>query len=86
MKDLAPVVEAAAPSMSDAGMNNDQMKKAMAGIGLTLPKTMQQRCDPKRIARLKSGGGKTMTEAAIVKGLKWLQTMQDPEGSWGGKR
>jgi hypothetical protein len=30
---------------------------------------MQQRCDPKkRIARLKSGGGKTMTEAAIVKG------------------
>ena len=26
-----------------------------------------------------------MTEAAIVKGLKWLQTMQDPEGSWGGK-
>ena len=86
VKDLAPVVEAAAPSMSDAGMNNDQMKKAMAGIGLTLPKTMQQRCDPKkRIARLKSGGGKTMTEAAIVKGLKWLQTMQDPEGSWGGK-
>ena len=86
VKDLAPVVEAAAPSMSDSGMNNDQMKKAMAGIGLALPKTMQQRCDPqKRIARLKSGGGKTMTEAAIVKGLKWLQTMQDPEGSWGGK-
>ena len=46
VKDLAPVVEAAAPSMSDAGMNNDQMKKAMAGIGLSLPKTMQQRCDP----------------------------------------
>jgi len=86
VKDLAPVVEAAAPTMSGAGMNNDKMKKAMAGIGLTLPKTMQQRCDPKkRIARLKSGGGKTMTEAAIVKGLKWLQTVQDPEGSWGGK-
>ncbi|MDC0547815.1 terpene cyclase/mutase family protein [Opitutales bacterium] len=87
VKDLAPVVEAAAPTMSDAGaMNNDKMKKAMAGIGLSLPKTMQQRCDPKkRIARLKSGGGKTMTEAAIVKGLKWLQTTQDPEGSWGGK-
>ena len=68
VKDLAPVVEAAAPTMSAAGMNNDQMKKAMAGIGLALPKTMQQRCDPKkRIARLKSGGGKTMTEAAIRK-------------------
>jgi hypothetical protein len=86
VKDLAPVVEAASPSMGTTGMNNDQMKKAMAGIGLALPKTMQQRCDPqKRIARLKSGGGKTMTEAAIVKGLKWLQTSQDPEGSWGGK-
>ena len=86
VKDLAPVVEAAAPTMSAAGMNNDKMTKAMAGIGLALPKTMQQRCDPKkRIARLKSGGGKTMTEAAIVKGLKWLQTTQDPEGSWGGK-
>ncbi|MDC3335439.1 terpene cyclase/mutase family protein [Opitutales bacterium] len=87
VKDLAPVVEAAAPTMGDAGaMNNDKMKKAMAGIGLSLLKTMQQRCDPqKRIARLKSGGGKTMTEAAIVKGLKWLQTMQDPDGSWGGK-
>ena len=86
VKDLAPVVEAAAPTMSAAGMNNDQMKKSMAGIGLALPKTMQQRCDPKkRIARLKSGGGKTMTETAIVKGLNWLKTNQDPEGSWGGK-
>ena len=86
VKDLAPVVEAAAPTMSAAGMNNDQMKKSMAGIGLALPKTMQQRCDPKkRIARLKSGGGQTMTETAIVKGLSWLKTIQDPAGSWGGK-
>jgi hypothetical protein len=86
VKDLAPVVEAAAPTMSAASMNNDQMKKSMAGIGLALPKTMQQRCDPKkRLARLKSGGGKTMTETAIVKGLNWLKTIQDPAGSWGGK-
>ena len=34
VKDLAPVVEAAAPSMSDAGMNNDAMKSALKGIGL----------------------------------------------------
>ena len=34
--------------MADAGMNNDAMKSALKGIGLTLPKTMQQRCDPKR--------------------------------------
>jgi hypothetical protein len=86
VKDLAPVVEAGAPTMSAAGMNNDQMKKAMAGIGLALPKTMQQRCDPqKRIARLKSGGGKTMTETAIVKGLNWLKNTQGEDGSWGEK-
>ena len=37
VKDLAPVVEAAALSMADAGMNNDAMKSALKGIGLTLP-------------------------------------------------
>jgi translation initiation factor IF-3 len=72
--------------MSAAGMNNDKMTKAMAGIGLALPKTMQQRCDPKkRIARLKSGGGKTMTETAIFKGLNWLKATQSEDGSWGAK-
>ncbi len=86
VKDLAPVVNAAAPSTGNVGMNNDAMKNALKGIGLALPKTMQQRCDPKkRIARLKSGGGKEMTEAAIVRGLEWLQSVQDADGSWGGK-
>ena len=86
VKDLAPVVEAAAPSMSEVGMNNDQMKKAMAGIGLSLPKVMQQRCDPKkRMARLRSGGGKEITEDAIMKGLNWLKNNQDSDGGWGDK-
>jgi hypothetical protein len=67
-------------------MNNDAMKSALKGIGLSLPKTMQQRCDPqKRVARLRSGGGKDITEAAIIRGLNWLKANQDPEGSWGGK-
>ncbi len=86
VKDLAPVVEAAAPSMSDAGMNNDAMKSALKGIGLSLPKTMQQRCDPKkRIERLRSGGGKDITEEAIMRGLNWLKTAQDEDGGWGNK-
>ena len=86
VKDLAPVVNASAPSTGGAGMNNDAMKSALKGIGLSLPKTMQQRCDPKkRVARLRSGGGKDMTEAAIIRGLNWLKANQDPEGSWGGK-
>ena len=85
VKDLAPVVEAAAPSMSDAGMNNDQMKKAMAGIGLSLPKNYAAKMRPTEKNCSVKIGGKMMTESAIVKGLKWLQTMQDPAGSWGGK-
>ena len=86
VKDLAPVVEAAPPTMSDAGMNNNAMKSALKGIGLSLPKTMQQRCDPKkRIERLRSGGGKDMTEAAIMKGLNWLKATQDEDGGWGNK-
>ena len=80
------MVEAAAPSMSDAGMNNNAMKSALKGIGLSLPKTMQQRCDPKkRIERLRSGGGKDMTEAAIMRGLNWLKATQDEDGGWGNK-
>ena len=86
VKDLAPVVEAAPPTMSDAGMNNNAMKSALKGIGLSLPKTMQQRCDPKkRIERLRSGGGKDMTEAAIMRGLNWLKATQDEDGGWGNK-
>ena len=86
VKDLAPVVEAAPPTMSDAGMNNNAMKSALKGIGLSLPKTMQQRCDPKkRIERLRSGGGKDITEAAIMRGLNWLKSAQDEDGGWGNK-
>ena len=86
VKDLSPVVNAAAPSTGNVGTNNDAMKSALKGIGLSLPKTMQQRCDPKkRLARLRSGGGKEMTETAIIRGLDWLKANQDPEGSWGGK-
>tara|TARA_B100002019_G_scaffold120258_1_gene103257 strand:+ start:11590 stop:13191 length:1602 start_codon:yes stop_codon:yes gene_type:complete len=84
VKDLAPVVEAAPPQMSQASMNNQAMKSALKGISMSLPKVMQQRCDPKkRVERLRSGGGKDMTEDAIVRGLNWLKSVQDSDGGWG---
>ena len=84
VKDLAPVVEAAPPQMSQASMNNQAMKSALKGISMSLPKVMQQRCDPKkRVERLRSGGGKDMTEEAIVRGLNWLKNVQDSDGGWG---
>jgi len=85
VKDLAPVIAASAPSAGNTGIDNDAMKNALKGIGLALPKTMQQRCDPKkRIARLRAGGGKDITEKAIIRGLTWLKNTQGKDGSWGG--
>lgn len=84
VKDLAPVVEAAPPKMAQTSMNNEAMKSALKGIKMSLPKVMQQRCDPKkRVERLRSGGGRDMTEDAIVKGLNWLKSVQDSDGGWG---
>lgn len=58
---------------SEMYYNLDGTKKAM-------------RCDPKkRVERLKSGGGKLFTGEAIVKGLQWLQEIQDEDGGWGEK-
>ena len=85
VKDLAAVVDVASPETGEVSMNNDAMKSALKGIGLNLPKTMQNRCDPKkRVARLRSGGGKDITETAIIRGLTWLKNTQAADGSWGG--
>ncbi|MDA9962459.1 terpene cyclase/mutase family protein [Opitutales bacterium] len=84
VKELAAVVDVASPETGEVSMNNDAMKSALKGIGLNLPKTMQNRCDPKkRVARLRSGGGKDITETAIIRGLTWLKNTQAADGSWG---
>lgn len=98
VKDLSPVVNAANPSRDTLGatantegkkeglLENAQMKQARKGVPMTLPETMQQRCGTgKRMARLRSAGGKNITELAIIRGLDWLKANQDSEGSWGGK-
>ncbi len=86
VKDLAPVIEAAPPQMTQTTMNNQAMKSALKGVSLSLPKVMQQRCDPKkRMERLRSGGGKPSTEEAIIRGLGWLKEVQDEDGGWGLK-
>ncbi|MBT6959265.1 MAG: terpene cyclase/mutase family protein [Opitutae bacterium] len=85
VKELAAVVDVASPETGEVSMNNDAMKSALKGIGLNLPKTMENRCDPKkRVARLRSGGGKDITETAIILGLNWLKNTQAADGSWGG--
>ena len=64
VKDLAPVVEAAPPTMSQATMNNQSMKSALKGISLSLPKVMQQRCDPKsEFSVSKKEAGRTLLKS-----------------------
>ena len=54
--------------------------------GYHLPSAMQTRLPKKRIAVLRSRGGKDwyITETAIIRGLNWLKVNQAPDGSWGG--
>lgn len=57
---------------------------ASAGGFQGIPQTMRKRCSLEdRLARLKETGGNPQTEAAVEKGLEWLQSTQNPDGSWG---
>jgi hypothetical protein len=57
------------------------------GMGGGLPMLMADRCTPQdRARRLQLGGAKGGTEQAIIKGLKWLKSTQNPDGSWGKSR
>ena len=62
-----PCCEAAAPTMAEVGSNSDQMKKAMAGIGLSLLKVMQQREILRKECLAAVRRGKEITEDAIMK-------------------
>ncbi len=50
---------------------------------LPLPTTMQNRCGEARIKRMLEAGGNPQTEIAIQKGIDWLKSKQNPDGSWG---
>jgi hypothetical protein len=50
-----------------------------------IPATMKARCSKAdRMARLLAEGGTPECEDAVVKCLKWLQSTQNPDGSWTG--
>ena len=49
-----------------------------------IPETMRKRCSKQdRLARLKENGGTPACDEAVVKGLRWLKSKQNPDGSWG---
>lgn len=54
------------------------------GFG-NIPASMRKRCSPEdRMQRLLEGGGTKECEEAVVKGLQWLKSTQNPDGSWTG--
>ena len=74
----------------DVGFVGTAMNVDMGDLGggmnlnLKMPKIMGGRCDKTdRLRRLRREGGKESTEDAVVKGLHWLKTVQNADGSWG---
>lgn len=63
------------------GMGGDGMG---SGGGQPQGSPLRDRCSPEdRKRRLLEGGGSAATEAAVVKGLRWLKTQQANDGAWG---
>ena len=56
-----------------------------SGAGfISLPKIMRSRCSPaERASKMRENGGSDACEVAVKKGLDWLKTKQNPDGSWG---
>ena len=66
-----------------SGMGNGWGPGSGAGF-IALPVMMRSRCSPaERSQKMKENGGNEQCEAAVKKTLKWLQTKQSKDGSWG---
>lgn len=51
---------------------------------IALPPVLRSRCSPaERAQKMKENGGNEKCEAAVKKSLKWLQSKQNKDGSWG---
>ncbi len=51
---------------------------------ISLPPSMRSRCSSaERLQKLAQNGGSSECEVAVSRGLEWLKTKQNPDGSWG---
>jgi prenyltransferase beta subunit len=68
------------PAGPGIGMNDGGTGK----LFIMIPETMRKRCSKQdRLARLKENGGTPECEEAVMKSLRWLKSIQNPDGSWG---
>ncbi len=83
---VAPVTPTIAPTLS----NNLTEKMAQAaanpaassGKNVSLPGTMGGRGSGRRSSVMAEHGGKMTSEAAVVNALRWLQKVQNSDGTW----
>ncbi len=61
------------------------VKPSASGALPGLPAAMAGRSGSGRSAALQSQGGKQASEQAVVSALRWLQKVQNPDGTWGNK-
>ena len=68
-----------APGAGGLGMNAGGGK-----LFALIPETMRKRCSKEdRLQRLAENGGTPACEEAVIKALRWLKSVQNPDGSWG---
>ena len=70
-----------------AGLGSGGLGKG-AGVGKLfglIPENMRKRCSKEdRLQRLKESGGTPACDEAVTRGLRWLKSQQNSDGSWGG--
>lgn len=76
----------AVPNMSESITEKvaAAVSKMPAGIG-NLPGAMAGRSGERRGAAMAAKGGKSSSDEAVLKGLRWLKKVQNPDGTWGEK-
>jgi len=80
-------IDVSTPSL-DFGDGGEFGSRWGDGVGVgsgfkSIPDTMNKRCTPQdRMARLRETGGTPEGEEAAIKALLWLQSTQNPDGSW----
>jgi len=86
MKDfMLPTTPVIAPSMSNnLSAPPTTSVQASQSIG-ALPSTMAARGANGRAAAMSKAGGKQASELAVINALRWLQKVQNPDGTWGEK-
>jgi hypothetical protein len=88
-----PVPDVRNPNPSDTFGSGDDFGKGWGGPGdgpgifTNIPTDMSKRCSPEdRLARLRESGGNDQCEEAVMASLRWMQSTQNKDGSWAGRK